>query len=424
MGKNNNTTKVYENSVFSYCTKVYKMYHLLFSWYPSNIILHLKPGSYQFQNVIPKNSKYFLWYFNTFIIAMGIGFISCFYVIWHASSVSSAKLTVSIGLLGMGVLYIASAYKIIRNVNEIAQGFHCIEQVIKGMEQLCPSNNCENIQNKLFWETISRLMQFLTIIFAFIPFLLVPAAIYSTVDPFVLTVPLFFPINVLSMPTVKWFIISIRLYLATVCAMEACRFYGIFFPAILQLLEYQLRCIHMSFIHTFPFVQTPLYGLTFFKWYNMCRVANRISVDTWCSLLAILQGVGFFIFVTCNIASFKLYGIMPLQIYWLMPLVSFACAIIHYYFLPLIIHVRIDSEQNLSVRKHQLYLYCYQPSSGNNIGGFALKGFFDRKFYFKKLISFRPMGFSCGPFFEISNIKSQYFYDIFLRSVDGILLNL
>lgn len=409
---------------FSCCTKVFKTYHRLFSWYPTKIILDVKPDAYQFRNVSSNNYTYFLWYFNTFVIAMGIGCSSCIYVIFHASSISPAKLTVSTGLLGMGVLYVASGYKIIRNVNEIVQGFHCTEQVLRGMEQLCPSKPCANIQNKMFWNTISTLLQFLTIIFAVIPFFFVPAGIYTRVDPFVVTLPLLFPPSWHSIEAVKWFIFILRFYLSTVCVMEACRFYAIYFPMLLQNLEYKLRCVHIVFKHTLPFVNSQLYGLTFFKWYNMCLVANRISTDVWCSLLAVLQGDGFFIFVTCNVASFKCYGIIPIQVYWLMPTVSFACAIIHFYFLPLLIQIRTHSENLLIERKRHLFLYCYQVSSEYSNNGFVLKGFWNRKFYSRKLRSLRPMGFSCGPFFQLTNIKSQYFYDVFLRSVEGILLKL
>lgn len=424
MAINKNIRISYERSIFSYCTKVFKMYHFLFFWYPSKIVLNVKSASFQFQNVSTANSKYFIWYFNLIIVCAIFGLTSCIYVICHASSVSSAKLTVSGGLIGMGVLNVGSSYQIILHVDEIVQGFHCTEQVIRGMEKLSLSTTCKNVQNKAFWEMISTIMQFLTIIFAFIPFFLVPAAIYNTVDPFVITIPLFFPLSWQSIGAVKYLILIIRIYLSAVCAMEACRFYAIYFPTVLQLLEYQLRCVNMVFLYTLPFVEDQLYGLTFFKWYNACLVARRISLDAWCSLIAILQGVGFVIFVTCNVASFKCYGIIPLQVYWIMPTVSIACAFIHYCFLPLNIQVRTLCDRYLKARKHQLYLYCYQPSSENHVNSFALKGFWNRKLYARKLRSLRPMGFSCGPFFEMTNIKSQYFYDIFLRSVDGILLKL
>lgn len=216
-------------------------------------------------------------------------------------------------------------------------------------------------------------MQFLTVIFTLTPPFLVPAALYTEVDPFVVTIPILFPVSWHSVPLVKMLIFCIRTYLSTICFMEACRFYAIQFLTVLQVLEFKLRCVKLVFMYTFPFRETRFYGFTLFKWYHECQVANRISTDALCSLLATFMGDGFFIFLRCNIASFKCQVIIPLQVYWLMPTVSFACAIIHYYFLHLIIQVRTLCEKYLHARKRQLFVFCYTPG-GDNIAanGFCL----------------------------------------------------
>jgi len=81
--------------------------------------------------------------------------------------------------------------------------------------------------------------------------------------------------------------------------------------------------------------------------------------------------------------------------------------------------VRTQSEQYLVLKKNQLYTYCYQPNE-NHGNDFALDGFRNRKnrkLYRKKLKSLQPMGLTCGPFFELTNIKSQYFYIVFFKKL-------
>lgn len=337
---------------------------------------------------------------------------------------TAAQLTLSFGFLGLDFLFVASAFFITLHVNEIVHGFHASEQLIKLFQNLKAKNKGFNGKDNSYFKIVSSVLQLLSLICAIIPWILVPAEIYANIDPYVYSIPKLIPQNLQNLRGSKLAILIIRIYLAAVCSFELSRFYALYFPICIQLFEYQLNCMSMTSVYTIPFEKDPLYGLTFFKCYNVLQVVDQISNKIWCNIMAILMGVGFFIFVTCNVATVNCFGIMALEVYWLMPTVAVSSGVLHYFLLPLVIQVRTKSEQMLSENKRLMFSYCYFPSSNKSANGYSLKGFWNRKFYWRKFRSLKPMGFTCGPFFKFTNIKSQYFHDIFSRSVDGIMMKI
>ncbi len=411
---------IFASQVNSNCKTLFATYQRLFSWFPTNILLEFSSSTNQILKVEPANRRYYLWYFNMIFLTGIIGSASCTYTILQAKTITPAQLTVNVGLLGMCILFVATSCELIVHIKEVVHGFHAFEQLIVLLSNLKSTHSGLSPWNDSLWKLMSTSLQQLTVVFAIIPAILAPGAVYANVDPFLQITLKLCPDLLYALPNVKWITIFIRVALSVICYMEACRFFAVYFPTLLLIIEYRLKCLHMVYMCTTPLSQDPIYGLTFFKWYQITQVVDNISKSAWCTILATLMGCGFSIFVICNVATLSCYGIIPLEVFWLMPTVSVACAVLNYFMFPLLIEVRTNSENMLNERRHKIYLYSYRITEGLN--GFCIKGFWNRKFYWRKLKCLRPMEFACGPFFKMTNIKAQYFYDVFLRSVDGIML--
>lgn len=74
---------------------------------------------------------YWIWCFNTFIVAGLIGFGSCLDVVTHKEEAGSSLAVISCGLASLSCLYWASSAVLIRNKDEIVGGIIDLKNVLK-----------------------------------------------------------------------------------------------------------------------------------------------------------------------------------------------------------------------------------------------------------------------------------------------------
>jgi len=114
---------------------------------------------------------------------------------------------------------------------------------------------------------------------------------------------------------------TLRFVASTVCGTTACRFYSFMLTLFVTFEELQLR--YLEFLYHLPIdlVTDEL----FFKWYSSFQVAERIYKWVASSLIFLLMGEGFLIFVVCNITTIKGYYVLPIEMYWLAPIIVPGC---------------------------------------------------------------------------------------------------
>ncbi len=111
-----------------YCSHALLLCNKLFS-VMSPIVLEWSPSTEQFETAGPQSSKYWKWYFNTFIVAGVIGFGCCLDVIAHAKETGGALVVLSCGLGAMSFLFWASAATVIWKVDEILNAQECYKKI-------------------------------------------------------------------------------------------------------------------------------------------------------------------------------------------------------------------------------------------------------------------------------------------------------
>jgi len=246
-----------------------------------------------------------------------------------------------------------------------------------------------NHQLEKFWKWISRAMH------AIFP----TAMVTMRVDPFVFTFPILFPNGS------KAFFLVVRYIFCNIWVFECCRFFAIYFPTLFYLLETQTR--YLDILNKLPLGIKM--DVKFFKWYNALRIADQSYKGTLSSLIAALMANGFIISVVTNVVTIKCYDILPIEVYWLAPIVSTCCAIFIYYLLPIAIESHTKSQDVVWGRS------IWIDKSNQAL----LK----RKWVRRQFRTLKPVTFHCGPYMPLEvELDRMFFAEIFFKTVDGIML--
>lgn len=268
------------------------------------------------------------------------------------------------------------------------------------------------------WRMTSYAIKFAVQELAIIPFILTPGLFFVGLDPFRYTFKKIISASRICdstssstcNATVHLVLFFFRLICSTICNFEACRFFALLFSMLIYILELIVRCIdELSLAHLTR--ESKNDTLSFSKWYTALRIAHKVLYPPLCRLLALIMGVGFTIILSCNIATIRAYTILPIEVYWLMPLVAVMFSFFEAFALPYAVKVYKSSEEMLHTRKVVLSYHRKMLTTAR------------RKLDKRETAAIRPIVVSCGGFFDLEiGAESSYFDLIFVRTVDGLLI--
>lgn len=266
----------------------------------------------------------------------------------------------------------------------------------------------------------SKAIQLTVITLAIIPFFLWPLELWVNLDPFLYTFSKIISTSQVCGSTsnlfcnfiVQLIIFLLRAICVFICDFEASRFFAVLFCMLIYIIELVVGCLE---ILNQTQVARDLYynNLSFSKEYMALQITHKTLYKYVCSLFVLIMGDGFLIILCCNLATIRAYDLLPIQVYWLMPVVSIMFSFIIAFVLHFAVKVHESSTRMIYARKIML---------GNNR---CLVNAAMRKLDRSEIVATRPIAFSCGKLYDLKRgAESTYFYFIFLKTMDGLLLQI
>lgn len=259
--------------------------------------------------------------------------------------------------------------------------------------------------HRKYWETMNKFLNFLLL--ASIPFpLFLPAfSVAENVDVYVgifqyQLAPIFCTSNI-SCQVFNWLSKVTRFLVILGSFMEGIRTQMVIIVVLFTWLEMQSRYLFL------------LGKLTsskkFFSLYIKFRLVMKIVDDVLSNWIRALMLTCFFIIVASNVATIKLYSVLPLTLFWFPP----ACSVLYSISLFFVFtHMMGCFEQTDRILKN-----CRQHL------GYKYYGEFCSLMKVKKLRSIPTVALKCGGSFTLKrDTKTTFFNEVILRTVDGILI--
>lgn len=263
-----------------------------------------------------------------------------------------------------------------------------------------------------YWTNISYAFQLIIVVFAIIPPGLIPGAIYIDADPFAYTFHRFLlQDHPKSSNFSKFIVLALRIIISTICVIEACRFYSLFFPLGAHWLELQL-CILYQFKKLK--LLTKSNHLTFQKWYTVLQITSNMAQNSLDFFLGNLMAAGFAILVICNAISLKAHGLVPWFIYWIFPTTSLIACFLVWWLLSLITQLDTQSRRIIGKGKR-----AYNVLLLNDVKVLSR----ECKYVLRRYKTLQPIGISCGSFYKMKQgSDAEFFYWAIFRTVDVLLM--
>lgn len=163
-----------------------------------------------------------------------------------------------------------------------------------------------------------------------------------------------------------------------------------------------MHCLYV--LGYFPCQPNSEHGLAYLHWYSTLRVADRLCNDAISSIMCVVLGAGFTLWVGVNVISLKCYNILPLSVYWVMPSLSLIILVLVAVMFSTLVQILAESESQLFAAK--IFLA--------NRKGIRQK--VNRKLVSRKLRSTRAISLKFGNFFPLTQkSKITYIYDVAMR---------
>lgn len=276
---------------------------------------------------------------------------------------------------------------------------------------------------KSYWIRLAYGLKIFVWIMALVPLVVVPGGIYLRIDPFSFTFQKLLPASSICVKNtesctsiLKILVVLLRIFCATICVVEACRFFPLYFLQLLYHLELRLKAVEiLNRLVPGPVLDSECNVLRyrrFLNCYSLLELSENILEGTISTLVAILMGDGFVIFVVCNLATIRCFNILPLLIYWLMPTVSLVC--LFFVFCLLQITVGSSSEYANVIEKVRKSFSVDKKELRNSLNIKIIK---------RKIRNLKPVYASCGRFYKLRRgTETDFYFQVFVRTVDGILL--
>lgn len=391
--------KVFESfSAFPEATHFY-LYNRLFR-FMCPMVLSWCPEQHKFSTLGASNPKYWLWYFNVFVIAGVVGFGNCLLAVACVDETGVAMTIMSFGLAAMSFLLWSSVAVLSFHAQNIANSFKSLAKLFQLFEKSCKIFPKNRLHSKLYWKIYHVLQISMQILLFIIAFVFTFFEIFAQIDPFYYTFPKYFPFLRNDFNTVLgWITFILRVVLTAICNGEACRFFAMYLGLIIL---HWIELISKSL----ELVGCAKTANNFIRMYSSLQVVNTSLLAPFNFLIGLLMGSGFIIFVVCNVASIKAYYVLPAQVYWFMPAVSILVAGFVYFFLTLVVEVCLVSQAMVQQRTKDSY-------------GYPSKVTFECKVITRILRTLKPIEFSCGGFYCLEKgTEATFCYWVLYRTVD------
>lgn len=393
-----NQVLLLSSSHFVLCNKLFG--------YMCPMVLEWCPETCQFSTKGRGHSQYWLWYFNIFIIVGLIGFGSCLVVMTHPKESGIAAVIISCFLAACSFLVWSSVAILSWHAETIVNGMSGVRKFWKKLETVSAHEKWppQPLFHELFWQLVYLFQKLLFIIFFVLPFILTPLIIFVEMDPFYFTMPKIFNFFRNDFASVSgWFTFALRMFLGFVCVAESCRFLVVYLFIVLVYYEETIIRI-IELLKGIP-LQRKKQDL-FITLYLALNLAHQSMLEPVNTLIGNLMGIGFLIFVTCNVAAIKAFGLVPLQVYWLLPLVSIIVGFTIYILLPLIIVIHVQSDR--LIKKRTRISIATSAFSRH-----------ERRLTKRRFVAIRPLVYSCGSFYTLEyGMEATFFYCAIYRTAD------
>ncbi|CAL8085566.1 unnamed protein product [Orchesella dallaii] len=383
---------------FRYCPK------MVMEWCPTKKSLVTRGAS---------SHEYLHWYFNILVVICIIGFGSSAYVVLDASNLSIDRVVLAAMLGSVSVFVWTSSYLLTKNIDDLLLGVQATRSLKKQIEERYFSTTI-NLNLDKYWEAVSEILCISVAILAIIPMILPGLGIYAELDPFFCTFYKLVPTHIICGDDkvctyfTNFIILFARIIVVIICVSESCRFCAFYLSFIG--FKFELTSKTLGVISNIPLTVSQELNIysDFFKYYNALRLVDQSANEAISQLLAFLLGCGFVVFLICNMITLKCFHTMPIHVYWLAPTVSLICLFLMFFLIPLIININRESIK-LGERRRKMLAFskCWGAR---------------RKLMQLRMKCFYPISFKCGNIKMETGLDRMYFYGIFLRTLDCLLL--
>lgn len=387
-------SSLFGSSHFLLCNKLFfYMCPMVLEWNPETLLFSTKGRC---------NRRYWLWYFNIFVIAGIVGFGSCIVVITHPRESGYPAFIMSCFLATLSCLTWSTVAIVSWHAQTFIEGFANFKKYWQELKRISSFHRWP--QNQLFsnflWQITHLSQKVLFLVVSLLPFTFAPLTLFVEMDPFYFTLPKLFPAlqhNFHSLSGCSTF--ALRVYFSLVCVTEACRFLVIFGSLVLGYwAEMTIRTLEI--LNQIPLLERE--QSTFKCLYSALTLVHKGLAEQLNLLIGTSLGIGFVVLVICNVAVVKAVGLVPFEIYWMLPVVAVMVACIYYVLLPLAVKIKVLSDMIVEKRK---------KISGSS----RLK----RQCTKREFVSLLPIGFSCGNFYPLeTGSEASYFYWVIYRTTD------
>lgn len=221
-------------------------------------------------------------------------------------------------------------------------------------------------------------------------------------DPFIYTFPKIFP------KLSPLILIILRTISAAICVAEASRFFAVLYPFCLHIVELEVRCIEIIANIPYKYFNREI---PFLRWYNSLQIAHQTLHPSLSLNIALILGIGFIIIIAGNLGTIRAYNVLPLEVYWLMPIMAVTTICFSSFVFLFAVKINEWTKKIIQERKDMMF---------KNRSMFLV---YQCKIIKKKYAAIRPIHFSCGIIFDLERgTDSNYFYWVFLRTIDSLLI--
>lgn len=126
------------------CVPALHLYNKLFRYMPL-MVIKWSSSNEQIELQGKSLRSYWIWCFNTFIVAGVIGFGSCIDVIAHKEEAGSSLVVISCGFASLSCLFWSCAAVLIWNKDEIVCGIIYLKKVLEYLGKFEKNNNYLNL---------------------------------------------------------------------------------------------------------------------------------------------------------------------------------------------------------------------------------------------------------------------------------------
>lgn len=360
----------------------------------------------QLRNVNVYSRQFILYYFNVFFVYGFIETVSTIHIFWNATAVDVTMLVLTFTSILFALWFNLVCFSCIKHWDEHVEGLKYYNQLIRIL-RIQTLEVARVFSKSEAWKRRVVFLSSQLTTFRYIPIIIVLGRVFIDMDPAGYSLKKIFcsvDSSQCAAP-VSGILLVIRIILLGIGIAELARFNAF----ALCLFMYYFERLHFALlmISQTPMSKSELYAVTRLKWYKYLTVADRVNNSGWCSLIGTFCGGGFAAWVTLNVITVRCFGIIWIVFYLNMPVLAVVMGVV----ISLILSAIVNSAETSAQILYKLNLELPNVAISN---GKAAR---------KIVQSVRPLQLTCGPFYAIvGDSKVAYVYDVFLRTVDGIML--